>query len=173
MVRVECLMLHKGDANNVLPTAIAYRCVPRYGYCVSCTVPCGVYRCAPLYRSGPSSFLVIVINTCSTLFLWEYLRRLPLNHMQCGATSRHSCDVILALLLFSPTLYSSHLHFLDFKLQCPSTLMLVFLVSCYKDGNFYEPYRLKAKTKTNTGYVRHGVYADGVRTESPRTQSPE
>ena len=54
VVSVERLF-HKGDANNVLPTAIAYRSVPRYGYCVSCTVPCGVYRDtpAPVYRSGP------------------------------------------------------------------------------------------------------------------------
>ena len=27
VVRVECLLLHKGDANNVLPTTIAYCCV--------------------------------------------------------------------------------------------------------------------------------------------------
>ena len=53
MVRVERLLLHKGDANNVLPTAIAYRSVPRYGYCVSYTVPCGVYRDAPMHHSGP------------------------------------------------------------------------------------------------------------------------
>ena len=39
VVRVERLLLHKGDSNNVLPTAIAYRSVPRYEYCVSCTVP--------------------------------------------------------------------------------------------------------------------------------------
>ena len=44
VVRVERLLLHKGDANNVLPTSIAYRNVPRYGNCVTCTVPCGVYR---------------------------------------------------------------------------------------------------------------------------------
>ena len=37
VVRVARLLLHKGDANNVLPTAIAYRSVQRYGYCVSCT----------------------------------------------------------------------------------------------------------------------------------------
>ena len=40
VVRDECLLLHKGDANNVLPTAVAYRSVPRYGYCVSRTVRC-------------------------------------------------------------------------------------------------------------------------------------
>ena len=50
VVRVERLLLHKGDANSVLPTAIAYRSVPRYGYCVSCTVPCGVYRDTPVHR---------------------------------------------------------------------------------------------------------------------------
>ena len=44
MVRVERLLLHKGDANNVLLTAIAYRSVPRYGYCVSCT-DTHVHRC--------------------------------------------------------------------------------------------------------------------------------
>ena len=37
MVRVEGLLFHKGDATNSLPNAITYRCVPRYGYCVSCT----------------------------------------------------------------------------------------------------------------------------------------
>ena len=31
VVRVERLLLHNGDANNVLPTAVAYRSVPRYG----------------------------------------------------------------------------------------------------------------------------------------------
>ena len=61
MVRVERLLHHIGDANNVLPTAIAYRSVPRYGYCVSCTY-C-IARCvsrytvalppARVYRSGP------------------------------------------------------------------------------------------------------------------------
>ena len=50
VVRVERLLLHKGDANNVLLTAIAYRSVPRYGYCVSCTVPCGVCRGTPVHR---------------------------------------------------------------------------------------------------------------------------
>ena len=35
-VLVERLLLHKGDSNNILP--IAYRSVPQYGYCVSCTV---------------------------------------------------------------------------------------------------------------------------------------
>ena len=47
VVRVERLLLLKGEANNVLPTATAYRSVPRYGYCVSCTVPCSVYRVLP------------------------------------------------------------------------------------------------------------------------------
>ena len=39
VVRVERLLLHKGNANNVLSTPIDYRSVglPRYGYC-------GVYR---------------------------------------------------------------------------------------------------------------------------------
>ena len=49
-VRDERLLLHKSDASNVLPTAIAYRSVPRYGYCVSCTVPCIVYRDTPVRR---------------------------------------------------------------------------------------------------------------------------
>ena len=31
-VRVERLLLHKGDASNVLPTAIAHRSVPRYDF---------------------------------------------------------------------------------------------------------------------------------------------
>ena len=50
VVRVERLLLHKGDANNVLPSAIAYRSVSRYGYCISCTVPCGVYCDTPVHR---------------------------------------------------------------------------------------------------------------------------
>ena len=50
VARVERLLLHKSDASNVLLTAIAYRSVPRYGYCVSCTVPCGVYRDTPVHR---------------------------------------------------------------------------------------------------------------------------
>ena len=50
VIGIERLLLHKCDANNVLPTAIAYRCVPRYGYCVSCTVPCGVYRDTQMHR---------------------------------------------------------------------------------------------------------------------------
>ena len=50
MVRVERLLLYKGDANNVFPSAIAYRSVPRYEYCVSCTVLCGVYRDIPVHR---------------------------------------------------------------------------------------------------------------------------
>ena len=50
VVRVERVLLHKGDANNVLPNAIAYRSVPRYGYCVSCTMPCGVIRDTPVHR---------------------------------------------------------------------------------------------------------------------------
>ena len=49
VVRVERLLLHKGDVNNVLPTAIAYRSVPRYGYCVSCSVPCSVYCETPVH----------------------------------------------------------------------------------------------------------------------------
>ena len=54
MVRVKRLLLHKGNANNVLPNTFAYHSVPRYGYCLSCTVPCGVYRDTPVYRSDPS-----------------------------------------------------------------------------------------------------------------------
>ena len=50
VVRVERILLHNGDASNVLPTAIAYRSVQRYGYGVSCTVPCGVYRDTPVHR---------------------------------------------------------------------------------------------------------------------------
>ena len=42
VVHVERLLVHKGDANNVLPTAIIYHSVPRYGYCVSYTIPCSV-----------------------------------------------------------------------------------------------------------------------------------
>ena len=49
VVRIERLVLHKGDANNVLSTAIAYRSVPRYGYCVSCTMPCGLYHDTPVH----------------------------------------------------------------------------------------------------------------------------
>ena len=46
VVRVECLLIHKGDANNVLPTAIAYRSVPRYGYCVPYHAVCiEIHRC--------------------------------------------------------------------------------------------------------------------------------
>ena len=52
VVHIERLLLHKakGDAvaDNVL--TIAYRSVPRYGYCV----PCGVYRDTPVCRFGPS-----------------------------------------------------------------------------------------------------------------------
>ena len=43
MVRVECLLLQKEDA-NVLPTATAYPSVPQYGHCILCTVLRGVYR---------------------------------------------------------------------------------------------------------------------------------
>ena len=50
VVRVERLSLHKGDVNNVLPTAIAYHIVPRYRYCVSCAVICGVYHDTPVHR---------------------------------------------------------------------------------------------------------------------------
>ena len=40
------LLLHKGDANNVLPTGIAYRSVQRYGYCVSDRSVCiAMHRC--------------------------------------------------------------------------------------------------------------------------------
>ena len=54
VVRVEHLLFHKGDANSVLP--IAYCSVPRYRYCVSCTIPCGVYCAgATVYHSGTSS----------------------------------------------------------------------------------------------------------------------
>ena len=50
-------MIHKGDANNILPTAIAYRSVPRYGYCVSCTIPCVLrYTGAQVYYSGPDQY---------------------------------------------------------------------------------------------------------------------
>ena len=55
VVHVERLLFHKVDANNVLPTAIAYCSVPRYRYCVSCTVPCvSRYTGEPVYRSGPN-----------------------------------------------------------------------------------------------------------------------
>ena len=50
VVRIECLLLHKGEANNVSPTAIAYRSVPRYEYFVSFTVPCGVYHDTPVHQ---------------------------------------------------------------------------------------------------------------------------
>ena len=50
VVRVERFLLHKGDDNNVLPAAIAYRSVLRYGYCVSCSVLCGVYHDTPVHR---------------------------------------------------------------------------------------------------------------------------
>ena len=34
VVRIERLLIHNDDSNNVLSTAIAYRSVSRYGYCV-------------------------------------------------------------------------------------------------------------------------------------------
>ena len=49
VVRVEHLLLHKGDANNVLPTIIAYGSVLQYRYCVS------RYTNAPVYRSDPNT----------------------------------------------------------------------------------------------------------------------
>ena len=70
MVRVERLLLHKGDANNVLPTTIAYRSVPRYRYCVSCTVPYCVsqYTGAPVYRSGPSHQISPLVLNSNLIF---------------------------------------------------------------------------------------------------------
>ena len=50
VVRVERLLLHKGDMNNVLPTAITYRSVPRHGYCKWRTVTCGVYCDTPVHQ---------------------------------------------------------------------------------------------------------------------------
>ena len=50
VVRLERLLIHKSDANNVLPTAIAYRSLPPYGYCVLCTARCGVYGDTPVHR---------------------------------------------------------------------------------------------------------------------------
>ena len=44
------VLLHKGGANTVLPIAIVYRTVSRYGHWVSCTVPWGVYRDTPVHR---------------------------------------------------------------------------------------------------------------------------
>ena len=50
VVHIERLLLHYGDTNIVLSTAIAYRSVQRYGYCVSCTVPFGVYHVTLVHR---------------------------------------------------------------------------------------------------------------------------
>ena len=52
VVLVEHLLLHKGDANNVLPTAIAYCCIRDTG--IVYRVPWGVYRDKPVYRSCPT-----------------------------------------------------------------------------------------------------------------------
>ena len=46
VVCVERLLLHKGDVNNVLLTAIAYHSVLRYGYCVPyCAVCITIHQC--------------------------------------------------------------------------------------------------------------------------------
>ena len=54
VVRVERLLLHKGDANNVLSTTIAYR----IGYRESDIV----YRNTLVYRSGPSNYICTTIK---------------------------------------------------------------------------------------------------------------
>jgi len=46
----ERLLLHKSGACTVLLIDIMYRSVLRYGRCVSCTVPWGMYRDTPVYR---------------------------------------------------------------------------------------------------------------------------
>lgn len=40
VVRIDHILLHKGDMNNVLPTIIAYRSVPRFRYCVPYSAMC-------------------------------------------------------------------------------------------------------------------------------------
>ena len=45
-------------------------CLPRYGYCVSCTVSRSVYRDKPVYRSGPifdcvTNTLFVLLQNCS------------------------------------------------------------------------------------------------------------
>ena len=50
VVRIDHILLHKGDMNNVLPTIIAYRSVPRFRYCVLCTIQCNVYRDTLVHR---------------------------------------------------------------------------------------------------------------------------
>lgn len=52
------LLLHKGDANDVLPTAIAYHSVLQYVCCVLCTIPSSVYRDTPVYRSSPNKYTI-------------------------------------------------------------------------------------------------------------------
>ena len=44
------LLLHITGANADLLTAIAYRSISRYGYCVSCTILCGEYHDTPLHQ---------------------------------------------------------------------------------------------------------------------------
>ena len=98
VVRVERLLLHKGDANNVFPTVIANRSVPRYGYCVSCVVPCYVYRDAPVHRchyQTPHQILHIVISFVKLLILFnKFLSFSPIQLIlhkviQIGETSAH------------------------------------------------------------------------------------
>ena len=59
VVCVVCLLLHKGDVNNVLPTAIACRSVQQYGYCVSC----GVYRDIPMHQCIVPALFITIIYT--------------------------------------------------------------------------------------------------------------
>ena len=72
VVRVERLLIHKGDASNVLPTAIAYRIVPRYEYCVSCTVPGGVYRDTPVHRCIVPALVIGVVAISNKHFIHAF-----------------------------------------------------------------------------------------------------
>ena len=58
VVHVEYLLLHKGDVNNVLPTAITYRSVPQYGYCVSCR--CTMW-CVSQYTGCPALLIMMMV----------------------------------------------------------------------------------------------------------------
>ena len=82
MVRIEHLLLHKGDANNVLSTAIAYRSVPRYGYCVSCTMPCGLYHDTPVhllsFRPYSRHNLDTVKRMLKGLALGQFIKTFPI-----------------------------------------------------------------------------------------------
>ena len=73
MAGVGRVLLHKVGANTALPTSIVYRGVSRCAYCVSRTVPCGVYHDARGHQCIVPEDVTELYRLCTRVTISDFL----------------------------------------------------------------------------------------------------